>query len=283
MDDNLLGRNIKHLRIIHGETLDVLGNTIGFAKSTIKGYESGVRKPDPETLKAIAEHYGKTIDELLHTDLTGLEKISFNLDSPKKVVALQEAMLPLFTHEEYMCDEHFKQGIEYCQHILSAFSKGDTLRGSIIVDVFQEFMVALKQIEKPEVVANIIWSIFIWWSQIIDINQAFAMQNKLLSKKLTYMEMKRAKHNEPVEVKEKKAGFISDFDELLNELIKALKSDEEWSDLADYYLALRYVVGMIDTGYSVEMNMAIGIQMMLSFARCDNKYARSFLKSCSSV
>ena len=94
MDDNLLGRNIKHLRIIHGETLDVLGNTIGFAKSTIKGYESGVRKPDPETLKAIAEHYGKTIDELLHTDLTGLEKISFNLDSPKKVVALQEAILP---------------------------------------------------------------------------------------------------------------------------------------------------------------------------------------------
>ena len=214
MDDNLLGRNIKHLRIIHGETLDVLGNTIGFAKSTIKGYESGVRKPDPETLKAIAEHYGKTIDELLHTDLTGLEKISFNLDSPKKVVALQEAILPLFTHEEYMGDEHFKQGIEYCQRILSAFSKGDTLRGSI---------------------------------------------------------------------KEKKAGFISDFDELFNELIKALKSDEEWSDLADYYLALRYVVGMIDTGYSVEMNLAIGIQMMLSFARCDNKYARSFLKSCNSV
>lgn len=53
-DNNLLGKNIQHLREIHGDTLDELGAAIGFAKSTIKGYENGSRKPDPDTLKALA-------------------------------------------------------------------------------------------------------------------------------------------------------------------------------------------------------------------------------------
>lgn len=39
MDDNLLGRNIQHLREIYGETLEALGVEVGFAKSKIKGYE----------------------------------------------------------------------------------------------------------------------------------------------------------------------------------------------------------------------------------------------------
>lgn len=283
MDDNLLGRNIQHLREIYGETLDVLGTEVGFAKSTIKGYESGVRKPDPETLKAIAEHYGKTVDELLHTDLTGLEKITFTLDSLSQVISLQDTILPLFTPEEYMGNEHFKKGVTYCQRILSSFSNGEILRGSIIADVFQEFSAALEQIEEPEVVANVIWSVFFWWSQIIDVKQALAMQNKLLSKKLSVMDTMKAKRNEPEAVKEKKVDFLTDFDDLLNELIKALKSEECWSDLADYYLALRYLVGLIDTDCSVEMNSAVGMQMMLSFARLDNKYAHTFLETCKSA
>lgn len=53
-DNNLLGRNIQRLREIHGDTLVELGAAIGFAKSTIKGYENGSRKPDPDTLKTIA-------------------------------------------------------------------------------------------------------------------------------------------------------------------------------------------------------------------------------------
>lgn len=283
MNENQLGRNIQHLRKIHGETLYALGVAVGFAKNTIKGYESGVRKPDPETLSAIAVHYGKTVDELLHTDLTGLKKITFTIDSHSQITSLYEDILPLFTSEKYMGNEHFKAGTTYSRRILSASANGETLRGSMIVDVFQEFMAALKEIEEPEVVANAIWSIFLWWSQIIDIKQALAMQNKLLSKKLTVAEVMASKRNESMNVKEKKAGFLTDFDGLLNELIKALKSDEQWSDLGDYYLALRYIVGLIDTDYSMEMNLVIGIQMMMTFAKLENKYALKFLKTSVSA
>lgn len=62
-------------------------------------------------------------------------------------------------------------------------------------------------------------------------------------------------------------------------MLKSLKSDQQWSDLADYYLALRYVVGMVNTDLSKEMNSAIGIQMMLSFMTLGNKYAFAFWKT----
>lgn len=49
-DDNQLGKNIKHLREMYGETLHELGEVIHFERSTVKGYENGSRKPDPHTL-----------------------------------------------------------------------------------------------------------------------------------------------------------------------------------------------------------------------------------------
>lgn len=77
----------------------------------------------------------------------------------------------------------------------------------------------------------------------------------------------------------KKKLFIEDFDELLNALIKALKEREQWAELGDYYLALRYVLGMVETRDSNEMNQAVGMQMMISFAQLGNRYTLDFLKT----
>lgn len=61
-----LGENIKKLRKIHGETLHDLAKVVDYGNTTIKNYESGERQPDIQTLRAIATHYGKTVDELLN-------------------------------------------------------------------------------------------------------------------------------------------------------------------------------------------------------------------------
>ena len=62
-------------------------------------------------------------------------------------------------------------------------------------------------------------------------------------------------------------------------IIKMLKADPEWADLGDYYLGLRYVLGMVDTGLSLEMNKAVGMQMMLSLVQIGNDYAYRLLKT----
>lgn len=282
MDDNQLGRNIQHLRIIHNETLDELGRIIHCAKSTVKGYENGSRKPDLQTLQLLSAHYNKPVDELLYTDLTGLENISIDLNSPAHTTELLRVILPLYCSEEAMKNPNFKSGYDLSQRLLEAFSNAEVLSGSVIVRILESFVKATDELESPEAVANLVWSVFVWWSQISDTSKLLSLQNKLLSKKLSIKDYMSLKDTEDVSITEKKTDFISDFDEIVTEALKALKSEQEWSDLADYYLALRYVVGMVDTELSTEMNSAVGMQMMLSFMTLGNSHAFTFCKACLS-
>ncbi len=279
-DNSLLGKNIQHLREIHEDTLDELGAAIGFAKSTIKGYENNSRKPDPDTLKAIAQYYGKTVDELMYTDLISLEKINVQLLPLSSAIETFKKIIPLASSEEAMNNASFKRGYDLCQRILNAFASGEVLRGTIITDVTELFLQSIEETKAPEAVANLVWTIFVWWSQIFDVTEVLALQNKLLSKRIDMLELSRAIKKVSPEVESKRQGFISDMDELLCKSIKALKSDEEWSDLGDYYLALRYTNGLVDTDLSAEMNVTMGIQLMIAYAQLDNKYAKAFIKYC---
>lgn len=282
MDDNQLGRNIQHLRIIHNETLDELGSIIHCAKSTVKGYENGSRKPDLQTLQLLSAHYNKPVDELLYTDLTGLEIISIDLNSPAHTTELLRVILPLYSSEEAMKNPNFKNGYDLSQRLLEAFSNAEVLSGSVIARIFEAFVKATDESESPEAVANLVWSVFVCWSHIADTNKLLTLQNKLLSKKLSIKDYISLKDTEDSSIIEKKAGFVSYIDGTITEALKALKSKQEWSDLADYYLALRYVVGMVDTDLTTEMNSAVGMQMMLSFRTLGNSYAFTFCKACLS-
>ncbi len=283
MDDNQLGRNIKHLREMHAETLEELGEAIHCAKSTVAGYERGVRKPDLQTLQTIGAHYNKTTDELLNSDLTDLGDLTLDLNSLSGMIQLIRIILPLYSSDEAMKNDNFRKGYELSQSMLESFSRAETLSGNVIVRIFESFLNAADESESPESVANLMWSIFIWWTQMYDTEQMLSLQNKMLSKKLTFKDYMKLRDTESTAIKEKRVSFVSDFNEIITATLKALKSEQEWSDLADYYLALRYVVGMVDTDLSYEMNSAVGMQMMLSFMTLGNDIAFKFCDTCLSA
>jgi transcriptional regulator with XRE-family HTH domain len=282
MEDNQLGRNIQHLREMYNETLEELGSVIHCAKSTVKGYENGSRKPDLQTLQLLAVHYNKPVDELLHTDLTGLENISIDLNSPSHTVELMKAILPIYISGEAMKNQNFKKGYDLSQKLLDGFSTSEILPGNMIVRIFEAYIAATNESEALESIANLVWSIFVWWSQIYDTKELLSLQNKLLSKKLSFNDYMKLRDTEDAAITEKRVSFIAYFDEIIVEALKTLKTEQKWSDLADYYLALRYVVGMVDTELSHEMNSAIGMQMMLSFMALGNSHAFTFCKTCLS-
>ena len=173
----------------------------------------------------------------------------------------------------------FKKGYDLSQRILKAFARGETLRGTFITDVAELFIQAINETEAPEAIANLVWSIFVWWSQLFDAKEMLELQNKILAKKIDFIELSREMKNVSPEVESSRQGFISNFDELLCGSIKSLKSDKNWSDLGDYYLALRYTNGLVDTALSPEMNVTIGLQLMIAYEQLDNKYAKIFLLS----
>lgn len=280
MDDNQLGRNIQHLRKIHGETLDELGKAIISAKSTVKGYENGSRKPDLEKMQLLASHYNKSVDELLYTDLTGLDSVEMDLNSSEHMTELFNIIIPLFTSEEAMENKAFKKGYELSQSLLNSFAKAEILSGNTIVRIFEAYAEAVDTSESPEALANLMWIIFVWWGQLYDTKELLSMQNRLLSKKLGIKDYMHLKDTTSKEIKEKRLGFITDVNDMINEILRTLKSEPEWADLADYYLALRYVMGLVDTELSNEMNTAVGMQMMLSFMTLGNSYAFRFCKTC---
>ena len=62
-------------------------------------------------------------------------------------------------------------------------------------------------------------------------------------------------------------------------LIKILKDSTQYSALAEYYLAIQYLVGVAKNDlYSDEMNKAIGLEMLTLFGELGNTYALSYIK-----
>lgn len=46
-----------------------------------------------------------------------------------------------------------------------------------------------------------------------------------------------------------KGDFIEMYDDLIIDAIKLLKKNEDWSELGDYYMALRFLMNATDNGY----------------------------------
>ena len=64
MDNKEIGSRIKSLREANGETQQDLADFLGVTQPGIEHYESGRNVPRDEMKRAIAEHYGTTVQKL---------------------------------------------------------------------------------------------------------------------------------------------------------------------------------------------------------------------------
>ena len=78
--------------------------------------------------------------------------------------------------------------------------------------------------------------------------------------------------------------FLNDEEmlEIVDYLLLLIKRSFEWSDLADYYIALRYVFSLVDNDLGMEINKRIGVEFLSSFALVKNSYAINYLRLNSS-
>lgn len=61
----IIGANIRKLRVAHGETQLQLAGFLGYGVSTVANYESGYRLPDLVTFFQIAVHYGASLEDFV--------------------------------------------------------------------------------------------------------------------------------------------------------------------------------------------------------------------------
>lgn len=281
---NRLGINIRSLRTAYRESQEQLGEAIHVAKNTVSSYETGRTEPDKETLTAIAKHYMISVEVLLHSDLKSIGKITVDKNAFGKNI---EIILPLASSDRAMQNENFKRAYEahtafYGQlHLLS-------LDGFDNVDVLYDgYMAAAKDNDiKTEATANLIALWYLWLMLLktpltVIKNKPAALRQVVINDEKVKKVIENIDSSFEADAKAILSELNEDeIEEMMSEMLTTVKGSKEWSDLADYYLALRYVWNLVDNDLEWGFNHQTGVEMMWAFATVRNKYAAQFLK-CS--
>jgi len=278
------GKNIKYLRTAYGETQLELALAVGLdSPNTIANYEKGERSPKPDIRKKIALHYRITEDELIHSDFSALHISSSKLGDKEKMMEMTLLMFPIICTEKAMKDSLFQKGHEAHIRAFDAMKEGRTFADSDYDTCVNAYSDSYDTSETPESVANLLWWFLI--SEMSAKNQwmiegAKALNDKRVNSeaffKSFYLKDCSIKEEEncPEDVEQKD---LEELNQAIIELLKELKKGVQYSSLADYYTALRYVLGCVNNELTEAMNKAIGEEMMWAFMQLGNEYAKKVI------
>ncbi len=277
-------KNIRDIRRAHGETQAELAEHINVTEKAIGNYETGERVPDIQKLQAIAEHYGFPVDRLINEDFSQMDFKLSTLTWEKAMEAM-EVMFPIVCSDKAMQDPDFAEAYRRTQEIWGKVKEGQSsIMRSFLESAFQKYEDAiLRDNDLVEAVANTLWLTFLVFALMPDEHSAKMGEALLFGKSLKKNFVKNyvLKDANPIspENAQNKREYVADSQEMVIALIRILKESGEYADLADYYIGLRYVIGMVANDYSDDLNKTIGMEMLISSAELGNKYVIRYFKT----
>lgn len=283
-----IAKNIRDIRKAHGETQSDLAEAINVSEKAVGNYETGIRQPDMQTIQTIAEHYGFPVDRLLNEDFSQMD---FKLSTLtwEKAMDVMAVQFPIICTDKAMQDPNFAEGYRRTQEIWSNVKEGQAgIMRSFIESAFQKYEDAIiDNNELVEAVANTLWLTFLVYALMPDEHSVKMGEAVLFGKSLKkdFVKSYVLKDANPIskENAENKRAYVADSQETVIALIRILKESDEYADLADYYMALRYVIGMVANDYSDDLNKTIGMEMLLSFAELGNRHVIRYFKAVKSL
>ena len=278
-----LAKNIKYLRTAFGESQLDLALVLGLeSPNAIANYEKGIRNPKADIRRMISKHYRITEDELMYTDFSSLHFSNLQFDNKDKMMDLTLSMLPIMYSEKAMEDVQFKKGYTAHMNAIESMKEGHEINYADFEVCIDSYFDSSDSRKIPESLANILWWI-VFFDIIVNnpkiIDGAKALQEKRVNNKdflkLFYL---MNKDDDEVYFSEEYSQYeLEDLNQIILELLKELKAYTEWSDLVDYYIALRYATGCINNEMTIEMNRAVGNEMMWTFMQIGNPHAKKFI------
>lgn len=278
-----IAKNIRTLRKGHGESREDLAEAINVSPSAIGNYETDFRSPDIQKLTAIADHYGLPVDRLIADDFSNMD-FKFTNVTWENATAAMEIQFPLLCSAEAMQNKDFAEGyrrsVDVWKKVKEAYTAISTEYAYSSLEFYEKAYNENETIS--EAIANILWVIFIIYALLPD-EHSIKVGEAIIrgeASNPTFVKDYVLKDSNPISkenLKNKKA-YVADSQEMIVELLKELKSTKN-SDLADYYMALRYVIGMVDNEYTDNFNKSIGMEMLTSCASLGNKYAINLFKT----
>lgn len=280
-----LGQNIKKIRKAHGETQEELATALNCTSNAISNYESGIRRPELEILQAIASRYGYPVDHLIRADFSRLDFTNITFEW-NKMVSMLDILFPFSVSDKALEEPFFNEGYRHSQKLRAVMQNGEeTIHREVFEKTIEAFLKSLETSALKEAAANFLWVIFVFFSLIqVQDENSISMGRKILNGKVDGSKfikdyvLKNLVDTDD-EKREAQKSFARDFNECIVACMECLKESSEYANIADYYLALRYIIGLVDTEYGQQTNRIIGMEMMLSFLTLGNPYAFSYVKN----
>lgn len=277
--------NLKHLRKSFGETQEDLADFLFTSKSAISNYESGLRFPDEDVLNKISKHYQVTLSQLLNEDLTvtpsvfdyikGLDEDSYHL--------LNRIFIPFKLKDSLTSKEYKKAFEEHLKLLYGSIEEKETVDIGFIIDVYED---SIGNYDKPIFLLNFLSFYFLTGLSFLNTSDDTLDLEQFIS----YL---RTKKRNKKDIKKVLSNFVyidsdefgnenvdlesrREFDESLLFIIEKLKKTQ-YSDVAYYYFALRYVFNIPNNSENRATNRLIGMTLINDLAEINNKYANKFI------
>ncbi len=281
-DYKRIGKNIRGLRLAHGESQEKLGEAIGVSKTAITNYEKGSRELSRTLLVAIADHYMVTIEDLINTDYSKLKKIDVNYSWFWKHI---EMIFPIAFSDDANKNSHFKEAHNIQQKCYDLFhTNQENAAFTSLFDCIDGYMEALEdEISEVESAANLIGLYFLMIIGLKSTSLLLHDQPALIKQLIRKDDkIRRFLNNLEPNFEQEAADLVKELQslemiEFIDELKRTTKRSSIWADLCDYYLSIQYVYNIVDNDQSWASNQEIGYEMLKTFGTVGNQYALCYM------
>lgn len=283
-----LSSNIKHLRNAYGETGQQLADFLHCTNSSIGNWESGNgdRSIPIEYLIKIASHYNVSLSELLNEDFSQLRKNDlsdiFNLEWTDYLEFNSYIYLKIL----HIFPRHPEQKSDLFDEAFSIHTEAMSPSGleteTNFSEVLEKYNRAFLEDGLIEAVANqLSLYLFLWCSALASTSDVYINieNSKSIDLKNSREVLLKAFDKNNIETRIVRKSFLQRYNAKLTGLMEILSRSSEYSDYCYYYLALRYIYGMLDqdiTKLEYYQENEVGRQIMHCLLVMKNKYAVEF-------
>ena len=260
----------------------MLGTVVGVDKTTISTYEMNKRTPDHYMIEKIAKHYMVTVGELKYGRFPeAVTNFKIGMEGAFKGIL---GYFPLLSGEISIKNESFARACGRHNAFLNGASHRDFSYMRAAIESLTDYERAYSDDDcKKHAAVNyvslwVLLNFFIKTTHYLMSGEPAAVSNHL-----SLIDQTEGKPAKDMRYEKNVAGLITSLEkcngeEKVSEYVSYLKHTPGCSDLGDYLYALCYICMAQDERMDVENNRFFGYQMMYSFYRIGNPYAKEFFR-----
>ena len=288
-DDKRTGRNIRAIRNANQIKLGDFAQSLNISESLLAKIENGIRPASDDLLYRIANYAGVSYSQIKYGDLSRLEKGELYMEAVPFVqftdIVFEEirerftVIFPIAADEKSMSIEDFQNGVSFAHEKIQRFQFTEkeclSAINSFIRASANEACADFSHINMLSCFAYL----YVYKYRAVCMNKKIEKAaGEKLSSQWEYLRTINSNMDMKLAAKKKKE-FLDKHGKNLSAAMYQLTQSRDNADYAYYYLALRYLFGMMDESITLfgEEQMALfGESMLDSLWKMGNKYAKAW-------